>query len=341
MRGNMTASLALLASLAAGIPVAASAADAGDMTAARKYEAEAKALAGEDLKAMTSGCNGIGQPLVIPEDKIHELLQRVIGQGGLPPGKVFDNLYFVGAKWVSAWAITTSDGIILIDALNNEKEAAELIEGGLKQLGFDPASIKKIIVTHAHGDHYGGAKYLQEKYRAQVIMSEIDWAELEKPKLQYDDVLWDRPPKRDVAVKDGEKITLGDTSVTAYITTGHTPGTISPVFHVKDGGKTHTAVLWGGNGFNFGKQPARFVSYIKAAERIRDMSKSENIDVFLSNHSGLDGTEPKMAALKSRQAGGAHPFVIGTDNVQRAMNVLAGCGRAVLASFDAKAVPGN
>ncbi|WP_300779895.1 MBL fold metallo-hydrolase [Enhydrobacter sp.] len=92
----------------------------------------------------------------------------------MPPTKVFDNLYFVGAKWVSAWAITTDGGIILLDSLNNEQEAREDIEGGLKELGLDPASIKKINVTHAHGDHYGGAKYLQEKYHAQVVMSDID-----------------------------------------------------------------------------------------------------------------------------------------------------------------------
>ena len=32
------------------------------------------------------------------------------------PMKVFDNLYFVGQKAVTTWAITTSDGIILIDS---------------------------------------------------------------------------------------------------------------------------------------------------------------------------------------------------------------------------------
>src|SRR6185437_17027951 len=33
------------------------------------------------------------------------------------PAKVFDNLYFVGSKIHSSWALTTSDGIILIDTL--------------------------------------------------------------------------------------------------------------------------------------------------------------------------------------------------------------------------------
>src|SRR5688572_2364261 len=33
----------------------------------------------------------------------------------VPPAKIFDNLYFVGEKEYSAWAVTTSEGIILID----------------------------------------------------------------------------------------------------------------------------------------------------------------------------------------------------------------------------------
>jgi hypothetical protein len=40
--------------------------------------------------------------------------------------------------------------------------------------------------THAHGDHYGGANYLVEKYHPRVVMSVADWRELEKPVLQFD-----------------------------------------------------------------------------------------------------------------------------------------------------------
>lgn len=325
--------------LSASMIASAHGADGGDPALAAKHDQIARNLAGDDLKAVTSGCNSIGKPLVIPESGLHAGLAKLIDQGRLPPTKVFDNLYFVGAKWVSAWAITTDDGIILLDSLNNEQEAREDIEGGLKELGLDPASIKKIVVTHAHGDHYGGAKYLQEKYHAQVVMSDIDWRELEKPKLQYDDSLWGRPPKRDVSVEDGDKVTLGSTSVTTYVTAGHTPGTLSLVFQVRDNGKPHMAMLWGGNGFNFGKISDRFVSYIQSTERFRDMAKSSNIDIFLSNHSGLDGTEHKIAKLKSRAADGVHPFVIGTEAVERTMTILGECGKAVLASFDAKAVP--
>jgi metallo-beta-lactamase class B len=103
--------------------------------------------------------------------------------------KVFDNVYFVGTKWVSAWAITTYDGIILIDALNNDAEAERFITGGLRKLGLDPAQIKYLVISHAHGDHYGGARHLVEKYHPRVVMSEVDWGEPEKPVLQFDNAL--------------------------------------------------------------------------------------------------------------------------------------------------------
>src|SRR6516165_427762 len=57
------------------------------------------------------------------------------------PAKVFDNLYFVGTKIHSSWAMTTSEGIILIDTLY-DYASEEAIVGGLRKLGLDPATVK-------------------------------------------------------------------------------------------------------------------------------------------------------------------------------------------------------
>jgi len=325
--------------LAAAGAVSLALAAGGDAVLAEKHVKAAQAAAGEDLKGALSNCRLVGKPLVIPKDRIHGVLEKFIAMGRFEPAKVFDNLYFVGAKWVSSWAIATQQGIILIDTLNNADEAASTIEKGLRELGLDPASIKKIIVTHAHGDHYGGATYLQQKYGAEIIMSEKDWQELAKPELQYDDVLWGRPPKRGTSLPDGGSVTLGGYTVKAIQTPGHTPGTLSLVFDVTDSGKAHRVMLWGGNGFNFGQDSERAVSYIDSAHKFCDLAKSSNIDVFLSNHAGLDGTGPKLAALKTRAAGAPNPFVIGESAVERTMTTLAECGTAVLAGFDAASVP--
>ena len=90
------------------------------------------------------------------------------------PVKVFDNLYFVGEKEYSAWAVNTSDGIILIDTIWHYSGDDE-VEGGLRKLGLDPTRLKYAIVSHAHIDHIGGAKYLQEKFGTRIILSEVDW----------------------------------------------------------------------------------------------------------------------------------------------------------------------
>jgi metallo-beta-lactamase class B len=191
-----------------------------------------------------------------------------------PPGKAFDNLYFVGSKWVSAWAVTTSDGIVLIDAMDNDDEAERIVEAGLRRLGLDPAQVKLVVVTHGHGDHYGGAGYLTRRYGARVVMSEADWTMMETG-LEFDRPDWGRPPRRDLSVGDGGTVRLGDTTLDVLITPGHTPGTITPLFDVRQAGRTHRAMLWGGTAFNFGRRPdrlQRLQAYIDATVRARDIA---------------------------------------------------------------------
>jgi glyoxylase-like metal-dependent hydrolase (beta-lactamase superfamily II) len=139
----------------------------------------------------------------------------------------------------------------------------------LKKLGFDPAQIKYVVVSHAHRDHAGGAWYLQERFGARVLLTAPDWDELERNKQN-----WPKP-KRDMVVADRQQLTLGDTTLTFVHTFGHTPGTMSTLVPVKDNGKPHVAALWGGTGFNFTitpQQPAShwFDAYITSAQRFRE-----------------------------------------------------------------------
>jgi metallo-beta-lactamase class B len=122
------------------------------------------------------------------------------------PAKVFDNLYFVGMTEFTAWAIPTSDGIIVIDPVYDYSVEASVVEG-LKKLGLDAANIKYVLISHGHLDHAGGAKLLQERYGARLLMSAADWDLLERQKP-----VW--LPKRDMVVTDGQKLTLGDTTPT-------------------------------------------------------------------------------------------------------------------------------
>lgn len=173
-----------------------------------------------------------------------------------PAAKVMDNLYWLGG-WGSAsrvpskgdfspagnstWAIATSDGIILIDS-GYDFSAPTLISGGLKQLGLDPAQIKYVILTHAHSDRYYGSRYIQDTYHAHVVMSAADWDVLANSKnTDYKELM----PKRDMVAPDGMNLTLGDTTLTLYITPGHTPGTVSVIISpLKDGNERHVGGLW-------------------------------------------------------------------------------------------------
>lgn len=167
------------------------------------------------------------------------------------PAKVFDNLYFVGQTEYSAWAVTTSDGIIIVDALWDYSVEDEVV-GGLKQLGLDPTKIKYVLLSHGHIDHAGGARYLQDHFGAHVIASAPDW-----DLMEHDKGAWPKP-KRDMIAIDGQKLTLGDTTLTLYMTPGHTLGTISTLIPVKDHGKSHMVAEWGGTAFNWLRSPALY-----------------------------------------------------------------------------------
>jgi len=238
------------------------------------------------------------------------------------PQKVFDNLYFVGQTEFTAWAITTSQGIILLDAIFYYSIEAEVDEG-LRALGLNPADIKYVIVSHGHLDHAGGAKYLQDKYGARLIMSAADYDLLDQQNPSW-------KPKRDMVATDGMKLTLGDFTMTLYLTPGHTEGTISTIFPVRDGRDRHVVATWGGTLFNFGPNRPRLQSYANQAARFRDLAVAAGADIVLANHTEYDGSKVKLPAVAARTPGQKHPYVVGTDAVRRYLTTVNECAQAAL-----------
>jgi metallo-beta-lactamase class B len=239
------------------------------------------------------------------------------------PAKVFDNLYFVGTKEHGAWAVTTSEGIIVIDALY-DYAVEDAVVGGLKKLGLDPAQIKYVIVSHGHGDHHGGAKFLQDRFGARVVLAADDWALVERDTRNP-------RPKRDIVATDGMKLTLGDTTLTLYLTPGHTLGTISTLVPLKDGARRHMAAEWGGTAFSAATPREQLNLYVNSAIRFRDLASKAGADVIIANHTNFDGTKTKVPALAKRKPGDPHPYVIGADAVRRYLTVAEECARAELA----------
>jgi metallo-beta-lactamase class B len=241
------------------------------------------------------------------------------------PAKVYDNLYFVGGKIHSAWALNTPEGIILIDTIF-PYNSQELIEGGLRKVGLDPKNIKYVIISHAHSDHIGGAEMLQSKYNAQVVMGAPDWDSV----ASYPNRFKTMSPKRNIVATDGMKITLGGTTVNIWLTPGHTPGTLSYTFTVQDRGKSVNVAYSGGTAFNFVNNTPdpgirNFQTYIDSQKHISE--KAAGATVILSNHSEFDNAYDKNRMLAGR-GDGPHPYEVGAPAVQRYFQVLSNCARA-------------
>jgi len=253
------------------------------------------------------------------------------------PAKVFDNLYFVGGKLHSSWALTTKEGIILIDTIypyNSE----ELIIGGMRKLGLDPKNIKYVLISHAHTDHIGGAEMLQVRYGARVVMGGPDWELVEKYPNRYKTMA----PKRDIVATDGMKITLGDTAITIWLTPGHTPGTLSYTFTVLDRGRVVNVAYSGGTAFNFVNNTPdpgikNFQTYIDSQKHIAAKANFTGATVLLSNHSEFDNAFNKNRMLAGR-GNGPHPYELGADWVQRYFQVMQGCARAAQLRLEQKLV---
>ena len=240
--------------------------------------------------------------------------------------QVFDNLYFVGGKVHSAWALKTSHGFILLDTIypyNSE----ELIIGGMRRLGLDPDEIKYVVISHAHGDHIGGAEMLQKR-GARIVMDPVDWETVSRFPNRFTSM----SPRRDIDAYDGMPLTLGDTTVTLWRTPGHTPGTLSFTFNVFDRGRPLSVVYSGGTALNFpcstpdpGIQNLQ--TYIDSQLHIAAQAAAAHATVLLSNHSEFDNAVNKVRMLAGR-GDGPHPFDVGGALVRRYFEVTRNGARA-------------
>ena len=220
-------------------------------------------------------------------------------QQRVEPFQVFDNLYYVGAKWVSAWVLETDQGLILFDSLYGD--LVDIAIDGIRALGMDPNDIRYVIVTHAHFDHIGGAKRMQDEFGAVVMMTEADWqmTEVEPIYQAYP------KPRRHLTVGNGSSLNLGRTRLSFFQTPGHTPGVLSTRFTVYDDGYPHTAFMFGGVGLNF-SGVERTEMYIDSVKRLMAMG---DIEVNVPNHEGSGDVFERYELLKQRQDGDPHPFV--------------------------------
>ena len=215
------------------------------------------------------------------------------------PFQVFDNLYYVGAKSVSAWLLESDQGLILFDSLYGE--LTDLAIDSIRALGFDPDDIRYLIVSHAHYDHIGGARRFQDEFGAVVMMTEEDWNITEGPPIYREYP----KPIRHLSASDGSTLNLGRTRLRFFQTPGVTPGVLSTRFTVYDNGYPHDAFLFGGSDLDFsGAEQAEL--YISSVRRIMQL---EGIEVNIPNHPESAEIFERYEILQDRGDGDPHPFV--------------------------------
>lgn len=247
----------------------------------------------------------------------------------IEPVRLFDNLYAIGRTSTVVYAITTTEGIILIDSGYADQVDSVLLPG-MDALGLDPADIEYVIVAHGHGDHYGGSRVLQQRFGARVVLSAEDWDLMEQPAAPGRTRV--PPPQRDVVAAEGEPITLGDVTVTPVLVPGHTAGALGLIFPVRDGGAMHMAAMFGGTILTSGRiSDEGLAQYVRSLEHFADVTSSMGVDVEIQNHPLFDGMADKLERLGRRGPGAAHPFVVAGDSYQRFLRVIASCMQAELA----------
>jgi len=236
-------------------------------------------------------------------DSRAERLRRETNNAALQnvaPFKVFDNLYYVGVGYVGSWLITTDQGLILIDTLEGAYKDHPV--EAIRTLGFDPQNIKYVILTHYHLDHTAGAARIQEAYGPRLAMGDADWDALTRAPNPNNE----RLPRRDIAVKDGDTIRLGSTTVTLHVLGGHTPATLGVDFTVYDGGRPYRAFMFGGAAPGPGREAAE--QFLASVRRIGQMQ--DGVQVRIVTHAWMDpGFWDRVDRLAARKAGDPHPFV--------------------------------
>ena len=187
----------------------------------------------------------------------------------------------------------------------------------------NPATVKFVIISHGHGDHVGGAKLMQDRFGARLIMGGPDWDMIEQSVNRFPN----GKPKRDMVASDGQKVTLGDTTVTLVATPGHTPGTHSMIFQVKDNGKPLTVAYSGGTAFNFPNDVPHFDMYIASQRKMAKAAADAGATVLMSNHSEFDNAVTKIRMMVARKTGEPHPFEVGAEAIARYFKVTDECAQ--------------
>jgi metallo-beta-lactamase class B len=239
--------------------------------------------------------------VLAPED----LFRRNVGTreqqfGQFPPHKIIGNIYYVGTESLGSFLVSTPEGLILINS--DYEGVVPVIRKSVEQLGFKFTDIKILLGSHAHGDHMEGDAAVKELTGARVMAMAEDVPALEKIRPG------NKPHPIDQVLHDGDKVTLGGTTLVAHLTPGHTRGCTSWSLKVEDGGKSYDVVIIGSMGVNPGfilvnnkDVPQIAEEYMRGFKVMRSLP----CDVPLGSHPAMY----RMTEKYARVGKGPNPFI--------------------------------
>ncbi len=232
------------------------------------------------------------------------------------PFKIFGNSYFVGTDGLSAILIAGNQGLILLDG--GLEQSAALIDANIRKLGFKTEDVKLIVNSHGHYDHAGGIAALQRASGATVAASPSGADALQRGENTTDDPQYGFgkaengfPPVKNVKViKDSEVLTVGNISITAVFTPGHTPGRTTWTWRSCEGSQCLNLVYAdsisavAAPGFKYTAEPERVNAFRRSISRLGELP----CDIVVSTHPGATRLDDKIKK-RAAQKGGPDPFV--------------------------------
>jgi metallo-beta-lactamase class B len=229
-----------------------------------------------------------------------------------PPHRMIGNIYYVGSRGLASYLIATPAGHILINS--NLTTSVPLIRESIEKLGFRFNDVKILLISHAHFDHDAGSAEIKILTGAKYMAMDGDVGVVEsggQSDFQYgrDATLRYPATKVDRILHDGDEVKLGDTTLTAHKTAGHTRGCTTWSLKITEAGKTYDVVIVGSPNVNPGYKlvnNSRYPEIAEDYERGFQVLKSLPCDVFLGAHGSYYGMESKYAKLS---AGGINPYV--------------------------------
>ena len=235
-----------------------------------------------------------------------ELFTRNVGtkedqDTAFPPHKIIGNIYYVGTRSLGTFLIVTPQGNILINS--DYERTVPVIKASVEKLGFKFTDIKILLGSHAHGDHMEGDALAKELSGAQVMAMAEDI-----PALQTMRTPSGKPRPDYKVIRDGEKVTLGGTTLVAHLTPGHTRGCTTWTATVEEGGKQYNVVIIGSVGVNQGTQLVNNKQVPQIAEEYQRsfrILRGLKCDVPLGSHPAMYNLAEKYPKVGK----GPNPFI--------------------------------